>query len=426
MIPFLVYFSPINAKTLKLINTTICIIGAGPAGASTSIFLSKMGIAHTIVDAAEFPRDKICGDALDGKTLRVLNHIDPQIIKNEIANHPDFIPCWGMRFISLKGKFSDFIYPADFSNPHKCPIYVSKRMHFDNFLIGKIDTRFANFITGTKVNSLTKNGTKWQILATDNQQTALTISSDLIIGADGDHSVLLRYLGERKIDRNHYASAVRQYWKGVTDLHNKNLIEIYYPKKLPMGYLWIFPLPNGEANVGLGMLSKYASKAQVNFRVLLKEMIASDPAIAHRFKNATPVSNIEGWGLPLASLERNLAGDGYLLTGDAGSMISPSSGEGIGNAMMTGYIAAQFIQKALAKNDFGAASFKNYNREVFRHFRGEIKTHNLLLKYHITGFAIWLLNTFISGNPLFKKYYETNLKKWVNTAYEKPIIVDID
>ncbi|MDI9366490.1 MAG: NAD(P)/FAD-dependent oxidoreductase [Flavobacterium sp.] len=411
---------------MTTIDTSICIIGAGPAGASTSIFLAKKGIAHTIVDASEFPRDKVCGDALDGKTLRTLNQMDPNIIKNEIANHPDFIPCWGMRFISLKGRFSNFIYPQNFNRPYKCPIYVSKRVHFDNFLVQKIDTKFANFMAGTKVNSISKNGKKWQIHATDTKQTAFTILADCIVGADGDHSVLLRYLGTRKIDRNHYAGAVRQYWKGITGLHDKNLIEIYYPKSLPMGYLWIFPLPNGEANVGLGMLSKYASKAKVNFKAMLKEMVATDPAIAHRFKNATPLSNIEGWGLPLASLKRDLAGDGYLLTGDAGSMISPSSGEGIGNAMMTGYIAAQFIQNAVNKNDFSAASFKNYNREVFRHFKGEINIHNLLLKVNVTKFSMWLLNMLISGNPLFKKYYEATLKKWVNTAYEKPITVNIN
>lgn len=50
---------------LEKIKTKICIIGAGPAGATTSIALANMGIPHTIVDASIFPRDKICGDALD-------------------------------------------------------------------------------------------------------------------------------------------------------------------------------------------------------------------------------------------------------------------------------------------------------------------------------------------------------------------------
>ncbi len=61
-------------------STKICIVGAGTAGATTSIFLAKMGIPHMIVDAAIFPRDKICGDGLDLNVVRVLNHIDPDLV----------------------------------------------------------------------------------------------------------------------------------------------------------------------------------------------------------------------------------------------------------------------------------------------------------------------------------------------------------
>ena len=81
------------------IKTKVCIIGAGPAGTSTSIFLSRMGIEHVMVDAAVFPRDKICGDGLDIKTVRMLNHIDPDIIPNEILKNPEFTPSWGFRLL---------------------------------------------------------------------------------------------------------------------------------------------------------------------------------------------------------------------------------------------------------------------------------------------------------------------------------------
>ena len=68
---------------IETIETNICIIGAGPAGSTASIMLCKMGIPHMIVDASSFPRDKICGDGLDLKVVRVLNNIDPAIVKND-------------------------------------------------------------------------------------------------------------------------------------------------------------------------------------------------------------------------------------------------------------------------------------------------------------------------------------------------------
>ncbi len=63
----------------------ILIIGAGPGGSATSLFLAKKGIPHTIIDKAVFPRDKICGDAISGKSVYVLNRLDETII-------PTFIP----------------------------------------------------------------------------------------------------------------------------------------------------------------------------------------------------------------------------------------------------------------------------------------------------------------------------------------------
>ena len=71
--------------------------------------------------------------------------------------------------------------------------------------------------------------------------------------------------------------------------------------------------------------------------------------IKDRFKNATPLELPKGWGLPIASLKRELTGDGWILTGDAASLICPTSGEGIGPAMFSGYTAAQFINVLLKK-----------------------------------------------------------------------------
>ena len=406
---------------MKIINSTICIIGAGPAGATTSIFLAKMGIEHVIVDAAEFPRDKICGDGLDTKTLRILNHIDPNIIPNELFNHPDFIPSWGISTIASNGKRIDFTHHPTKGKEKQCPFFICKRIHFDNFLVNKLNPEFATFLPGTKVTSIVKEGNTWEIGAISKSET-ISIKCAMLVGADGDHSTLLRHLGERKIDRQHYAGAVRQYWKGVEGLNDKNLIEIYYPKKLPMSYFWIFPLPNGEANVGYGMVSAFASKLKINIREEMKKIIANDPVMVQRFKNATPQNEIEGWGLPLASANRNLFGNGYLLVGDAASLISPTNGEGIGNAMHTGYVAAVFIQRAIKNNNFSKSTFTNYNREIFKSYRKEIKLFNLASKY-APNFNSFIYRYILVDNWLLKRIYRKKMNGWLHSAYEKKIII---
>ncbi|MCC7244041.1 MAG: geranylgeranyl reductase family protein [Saprospiraceae bacterium] len=393
----------------------ILIIGAGPAGCTASLFLSKMGIRHTVVEAAEFPRDKICGDGLDLKVIRVLRHLDPEITLD--GEH--FMPVHGTRFILKNGKTVDF-QAAKSDQPL---FHTAKRLHFDHFLFQKLDHRTADIHTNTLVENIMRDGDGWIVQASCSGRT-VEFRPRLILAADGDHSVMLRYLGERKIDRRHYAATLRQYWKGVAGVpESPNLLEIYFPKGLPMSYFYIFPLPNGEANVGYGMTSEVLAKSGLKLRQVFENMLKNDPVLSDRFASATPLETPKGWGLPLASLRRKNFGDGYLLLGDAASLICPTSGEGIGTGMMSGFIAAQFAAHALQNRRFDAEQFKNYDREVYRRLNSEIRLYNSMIRLSPRVYDTVL--NFLAPNPLFKMYFSKSVPGWLRTAYETPIKVDV-
>jgi geranylgeranyl reductase family protein len=408
-------------------TTKICIVGAGPAGATTSIFLGKMGIPHIIVDAAVFPRDKVCGDGLDLNTIRVLNHINPDLVKQELSNGNFFTPSAGLRFILHDGKKVDMALDTkdERIEKHKRALfYVSKRGHFDNFLVRQIDAKQTTALLGTKIETITRENKKWHIEGV-RAKGPVHIEADFLIGADGDHSVVLRHLGERKIDRNNYAGAVRQYWKGVKGTHADNHIEVYFPKKLPFSYFWIFPLPNGEANVGYGMASRYIHKKKINVRKAFEELIATDPLLKHRFEGAEPLETVKGWGVPMSGRHRKAHGDGYLLVGDAASLVCPSSGEGIGSGMLSGYTAAQFLQRAEQHNDFSEAMFANYNRETHKRLRREEKMYriaNLLPGWLFS----WLINSVLGSGLIQKSVMQSEMLQWVDTAYNKELVVNFD
>ena len=59
----------------KVISTKVCIVGGGPAGAVASLFLSKYGVAHVLVDRQVFPRDKVCGESFSGMVFHVLREL---------------------------------------------------------------------------------------------------------------------------------------------------------------------------------------------------------------------------------------------------------------------------------------------------------------------------------------------------------------
>jgi geranylgeranyl reductase family protein len=409
---------------MSLLQTDICIVGAGPAGATAALFLAQLGVPHVVVDAATFPRDKICGDGLDLKVVRVLRQLDPAIVEHELPNHPAFLPCWGARVTTPNGRRTDFHYepgPGSAAPPYP-PLWLAKRLHFDTFLVEKFDMRYTDFHPGMRVTAIERAGQRWRLQAASTTGKTLEINAKLLLGADGDHSIVLRHLGERKIDRGNYAGTLRQYWRGIRDVHPRHLIELYFPPQLPLSYFYFFPLPDGEVNVGYGMVSDIVARRRHNLRELFQRLIERDPVLAPRFAGAEPLEEPTGWGIPLASRGRRTYGDGYLLLGDAGSLVCPTSGEGIGTAMMSGYLAAHFVKRALGLGRTDAGVFENFNREVYRRLQDEIRVYRLMRRYLPWRLYEWGLNV-MTPAPLLQHYFPKLAAAWLRTAYEKPIAV---
>lgn len=193
------------------------------------------------------------------------------------------------------------------------------------------------------------------------------LQADLVIGAEGDRSLTARQLGGLRKEPDHYCAGIRTYYEGVSGFHEKNFIELHFLKDTLPGYLWIFPLPNGGANVGIGMLSSAIARRRTDLKGLLEKSL-QQPSLRERFSHARRTDPMRGWGLPLGSKKRKLSGDGFLLTGDAGSLIDPFTGEGIGNAMISGRIAAETAVSAIQSDRFDGGFLERYDRPFMLNF----------------------------------------------------------
>jgi geranylgeranyl reductase family protein len=385
-------------------DSDILIVGAGPAGAATSLFLSKRKIPHTIIDKASFPRDKICGDALSGKTVQVLNKINPEILKRLSENSIENTGSYGICFFAPNGKKLEVPFSMNPSVMKSPPGFISRRVNFDNDLFNLLDRNYATVMEKTELLSISRQNDFLQVEVRNNQNISLK-QFKLVVGADGERSVVSKHLMPAKKNLSNYCAGLRMYYSGVKDMHPEKYIELHFIKNILPGYFWIFPMNDGTANVGIGMLSKEVSKRKINLTKVLTETIESHPVICKRFSGAVSEGKAEGWGLPLGSARKILSGDNFVLTGDAGSLIDPFTGEGIGNAMYSGMFAAETIEKALTMNDFSGKILSEYELKLYGSLGKELK-----LSHRIQQLAKnkWLFNYVVNkaaGNSTLRETF---------------------
>ncbi|MGB0861789.1 MAG: NAD(P)/FAD-dependent oxidoreductase [Saprospiraceae bacterium] len=362
-----------------MIQTDVCVLGAGPGGVAASLQLAKLGISSIVVDKAVFPRDKICGDSISGKVPYVFNRIDKEIFKDFISREDLKYNSWGVEFIypdrKIQIDYKPGITKAELEL-EKPVGFLSKRMDFDNYLVDYIKKEpLVDLREGVQITAFERNETGYILYSKDK---STQIQAKLVIVADGAQSKFARQIGKIEIDPKHYAGSVRAYYKNVKGGDYLNRIELHFLKRLEPGYLWIFPLPNGEANVGIGMRTDLLKERKVNLKKEMIHVLKDDERFKDRFKDAELIGNLQGFGLPLGSKKRVISGDHFMLIGDAASLIDPLTGEGIGNATVSGRFAALHAAEALKANDFSAKFLSKYDKMVYDKLWKELRVSTFL------------------------------------------------
>jgi geranylgeranyl reductase family protein len=348
----------------------VIVIGGGPSGSTAAMYLGKAGKNVLLVDKVDFPRDKVCGDAQGRKAAGIMKELG---IYEEYTQLPGQ-KIYGIRLSSPNGTQVD----VDVESRDKpAPGYVHKRRIFDNFLFQNAK-KFATVKITTVTDLIIENNYVKGVVCADNDGRKEEYRAKIVLAADGANSTVAAKFGLNTNPLDHFIVATRQYYKGVKGMSDR--IEIHMIKSLIPGYFWIFPLPNGEANVGLGMIVKDMRSKNVNLKEAMLKEIKENPLFAKRFEDAEPVEDVRGWNLPVASYHRKCYGPGFLMLGDAASLIDPLSGEGVGNAMISSKIGAQVALEAMQKNDYSEKFLKKYDEQLWAVIDKEIKANYKLQK----------------------------------------------
>ena len=290
-----------------------------------------------LLDKAEFPRDKICGDGIGGSTIRLLSELGLSLQTKAQNLHA----CDRVRGISPAGHTYEGAFPRKQGRSRHG--YVIRRRCFDHILWEYALGQGAHFERFRATQPIVEGGAVCGVRGSIGGKTAERRARITIV-ADGANSVIARALQSNRPSASHFAIALRAYFEGVET--PGRCVDFYFNQTQLPGYGWIFPLGGGRANVGVGLRLDVARSNGISLRQAFESFIR-DPRVASTLSRAEEPERARGGFLPLASAKVQRTYPGALIVGDAGAFVSPLTGGGIYNALESGRIAATVALDAL-------------------------------------------------------------------------------
>lgn len=362
----------------------VIVVGGGPGGASAAFFHAKRGKSVMLIEKESFPRDKVCGDGVTGKSLGVLR--DMGLI--ELMSEMKEIPCTDV-LLSSPNRREITIPMHNPSAPSSA--FCIERERFDA-AVYRAAVKEVLDNGGVVVQERVK-----EVLTDDGCVVGVRTESGeyrapLTIGAAGYNCPISRHLlattGLPQQDKEKYAAATREYWTGLNC--DPGVFEIHFIDEIRPGYFWIFPISETKFNVGIGMLLKDMDKQKVKLRGML-DWVINESHLAPKFAGAQVVEGTrKGWMLPFGTGElRKAHMPGARLVGDAASLVDPFTGEGIGNALVSGKLSAMYesgegyqlaLEEAVASelgNSHRLQKLLRYPKLVNWLFRKAVKSEDL-------------------------------------------------
>ena len=349
---------------MKLIETDVLVIGAGPAGSSTAKHAALNGAKVILMDKkSEIGSPKRCAEGVSKEGLKKLG-IEPNSrwVTKELS---------GVRLISPNG--TDVWMKED---QVKLPEagYILERKVFDKFMAMDAARAGATIMIKTLARGMRKDYDGY-IVSCESMGEDFEIKAKIVVGADGPESRVGRWGGLKTAVKPKNMESGIQFEMVGLEMEDPDVIEFYFGSVAPGGYAWIFPKGDDIANVGLGIVSTVTDKSAYEHLV---EFVKNCPAT----QNAQPVELNVG-GDPVGGMTKTLVKDNLMIVGDAAGHVNPLTGGGIITALEAGMYAGEVAAAAVKEDNYTEKRLKEYQeickKEIGDSFDKYLKTKDYLL-----------------------------------------------
>lgn len=324
----------VENQAARALHADVVVAGAGPAGSAAAAWAARAGRDVLVIDSASFPRDKACGDGLTPRAIAEMELLGlGEWLAGRIQHH-------GLRMSGFGGEV-EVAWPGPSFPAHSSAV---ARTELDDRIRKVAEESGARMLLGTKVVAAHHDSSRRVTSLTLADRTE--VSCGQLIVADGARSSLGRKLGRRWHQDTVYGVAARGYLATARadDPWLTSHLELRSPDGAVLpGYGWIFPLGNGEVNIGVGALSTTKRPADLSLR----------PLISYYTDLRRDEWGFEGGPravasalLPMGGAVSGVAGPNWVLIGDAAACVNPLNGEGIDYGLETGRLAAEVLDSA--------------------------------------------------------------------------------
>jgi flavin-dependent dehydrogenase len=335
----------------------VVVIGGGPAGSTASTLLAQHGLKVGLFEREKFPRFHI-GESLIPETYWVLKRLN--MLPKMQRSH--FIKKYSVQFVNASGKLSAPFYFRD-NKPHECSqTWQVVRSEFDQMMLDNAREHGVEAFDGVHVVDVLFEGDRATGVRIQDQDGRRDISAKVVVDATGQAAMLQNRFKLRLWDPILNKGAIWTYWKGAyRDTGRDEGATMVLQTVTKNGWFWYIPLHDDIVSVGVVAPFDYLFKGRNGHEQTYHEEVESCPAVKDRVSKATRVTGYFATR-DYSYRAKEVAGNGWVLVGDAFGFLDPLYSSGVLLALRSGEMAADAIAEGLKSGDVSAAQLGKWGQ----------------------------------------------------------------